>query len=135
MNCKLHPNEKMTLLFTSWVCDVCEPPRGATEQTVSLARPWEDVFLPKDMSFMAIGIDLPGRTTTNFDLANELLLYADIILLIVEDEIRVIKHRFRSGYIVPIKAVSDFSQLMKNFSWEYKNSFGTVKYCAFKKST
>lgn len=29
MNCPKHLSQKMTLLFTSYVCDVCDPPRGA----------------------------------------------------------------------------------------------------------
>lgn len=30
MNCPKHPYQKMTLLFTSAVCDVCDPPKPAT---------------------------------------------------------------------------------------------------------
>jgi len=29
MNCPKHPKEKMTLLLFSYVCDICDPPKGA----------------------------------------------------------------------------------------------------------
>jgi hypothetical protein len=30
MNCPKHPLQKMAALFTSYVCDVCDPPKQAT---------------------------------------------------------------------------------------------------------
>lgn len=32
MNCPKHPNEKMTLLLHSYVCDICDPPKSAKKQ-------------------------------------------------------------------------------------------------------
>lgn len=36
MFCKIHPNQKMTALFTSSVCDICDPPGGKTTPVTEL---------------------------------------------------------------------------------------------------
>lgn len=44
MNCPKHPDRKMTLLFTTWVCDVCDPPDTDRAELEMQARQFQKKF-------------------------------------------------------------------------------------------
>lgn len=41
MHCPKHPQEKMTLLFTSWACDKCSPVAGAATTGLTYVKPFD----------------------------------------------------------------------------------------------
>jgi hypothetical protein len=49
--CPKHPWEKMTLLFQHYVCDTCEPPKGAAPKA---AEVWVSVDYDTAQQFNAI---------------------------------------------------------------------------------
>lgn len=50
MNCPKHPHVKMTALFTSYVCDICDPPDSGqleepTEPEIEWPKGWTREYI------------------------------------------------------------------------------------------
>ena len=96
MNCPKHPYEKMTLLFTSYVCDVCEPPKQKQVVNRQTMPDWNELLWR--LVSRKHATDQPPQFTilcgTEY---NDLMLQADVALRFDDFSMKVYVEKNRYG--------------------------------------
>lgn len=115
MYCRKHPHQKMTLLFSFYVCDECEPPKGAPQKEEKKR------FIYSTEFFVALGFpeDQLRASGSKIDILMSGTVQddrmADIILTFFSGDpnrtVEILKHRWWSTYPIQTFAQEAFDML------------------------
>lgn len=101
MNCPKHPHQKMTLLFTSSVCDVCDPPKETQKKADVFGPPtpdWNDLLWKTiaPQSIPALAPVFWPTTTPGNDYRNN-MQRADLVLRFDRISVKIFVEKNRYG--------------------------------------
>lgn len=104
MNCPKHPREKMTLLFTGWICDACEPPKQQYVVDRQTMMDWNEMLW---LAITSSRIQMPEDKMPQFiamdnNSSYRALHYAADVVLSFENRpmMKVQKNRYSSGGVL-----------------------------------